>query len=61
MQHGKVIAYASRILKTHEVNYLVHDLELVAMIFALKVWRCYLYESQVLYDICPEGMEMLPL
>jgi hypothetical protein len=37
MQHGKVIAYASRQLKPHEVNYLVHDLELAAVVFALRV------------------------
>lgn len=43
MQHGKVVAYASRQLKPHEKNYHVHDLELVAMIFALKIWRHYLY------------------
>ena len=47
MQHGCVIAYASRQLKSHEVNYPVHDLELVAVVFALKVWRHYLYGSQV--------------
>ena len=34
MQHGKVIAYASRQLKTHEVNYPVHDLELTVVVFA---------------------------
>ena len=43
MQHGKVIAYASRQLKPHEVNYPTHDLELAAVIFALKIWRHYLY------------------
>ncbi|XP_050222329.1 uncharacterized protein LOC126672422 [Mercurialis annua] len=43
MQHGKVIAYASRQLKKHEVNYPTHDLELVAVVFALKIWRHYLY------------------
>ncbi|KAD4586135.1 hypothetical protein E3N88_23736 [Mikania micrantha] len=43
MQHGKVIAYASRQLKTYEVNYPTHDLELAAVIFALKIWRHYLY------------------
>ncbi|KAJ9544424.1 hypothetical protein OSB04_024131 [Centaurea solstitialis] len=43
MQHGKVISYASRQLKTHEVNYLTHDLELAAVVFALKLWRHYLY------------------
>jgi len=37
MQHGRVIAYASRQLKTHEVIYPVHDLELAAVVFALKV------------------------
>ncbi|KAK8675955.1 hypothetical protein V6N13_034013 [Hibiscus sabdariffa] len=43
MQDGKVIAYASRQLKPHEVNYPTHDLELAAIVFALKVWRHYLY------------------
>lgn len=43
MQHGKVIAYASRQLKSHEENYPTHDLELAAVVFALKIWRHYLY------------------
>ena len=43
MQDGKVVAYASRQLKPHECNYLTHDLELAAVIFALKIWRHYLY------------------
>ncbi|WMV20158.1 hypothetical protein MTR67_013543 [Solanum verrucosum] len=43
MQNGKVIAYASRQLKVHEKNYPTHDLELAAIIFALKIWRHYLY------------------
>ncbi|XP_055959732.1 uncharacterized protein LOC126656815 [Mercurialis annua] len=43
MQHGQVIAYASRQLKKHEVNYPTHDLELAAVVFALKIWRHYLY------------------
>jgi len=43
MQHGRVIAYASRQLKPHEQNYPTHDLELAAVIFALKLWRHYLY------------------
>jgi ribonuclease HI len=47
MQHGKVIAYASRQLKTHEINYSVHDLELAAVVFALRVWRHFLYGSRV--------------
>jgi hypothetical protein len=43
MQDGKVIAYASRQLKKHEQNYPTHDLELAAVVFALKIWRHYLY------------------
>ncbi|KAG8483084.1 hypothetical protein CXB51_022054 [Gossypium anomalum] len=43
MQEGKVVAYASRQLKPHEKNYPTHDLELAAIVFALKIWRHYLY------------------
>ena len=43
MQEKNVIAYASRQLKVHERNYLTHDLELAAVVFALKQWRHYLY------------------
>ena len=43
MQHGNVIAYASRQLKPHEQKYPTHDLELAAIVFALKIWRHYLY------------------
>ena len=43
MQHKRVMAYASRQLKKHELNYPTHDLELVAVIFALKTWRHHLY------------------
>ena len=43
MQHGKVIAYASRQLKEYEMRYPTHDLELAAIVFALKIWRHYLY------------------
>ncbi|XP_068319946.1 uncharacterized protein [Pyrus communis] len=43
MQHGGVIAYASRQLKPHELNCPTHDLDLAAIIFALKIWRHYLY------------------
>ena len=43
-QNGKVIAYASRQLKPYEANYPTHDdLELAAIVFALKIWRHYLY------------------
>ena len=43
MQHDKVIAYASKQLKSYEVNYPTHDLELATVVFALKIWRHYLY------------------
>ena len=46
MQRGRVIAYASRQLKLHEMNYPTHDLELAAIIFALKIWRHYLYDEK---------------
>ena len=46
MQNGKVIAYASRQLQVHERNYTTHDLELGAVVFALKIWRHYLYGTK---------------
>ncbi|GKD07303.1 putative reverse transcriptase domain-containing protein, partial [Tanacetum coccineum] len=67
MQRGKVIAYASRQLKIHEKNYTTHDLELGAVVFALKTWRHYLYGTKsVIYNrstkspdnfLHPEGIE----
>ncbi|GJY85329.1 putative reverse transcriptase domain-containing protein, partial [Tanacetum coccineum] len=47
MQREKVIAYASRQLKIHEKNYTTHDLELGAVVFALKIWRHYLYGTDI--------------
>nr|GFA07651.1 putative reverse transcriptase domain-containing protein [Tanacetum cinerariifolium] len=46
MQRDKVISYASRQLKIHEKNYTTHDLELRAVVFALKIWRHYLYGTK---------------
>ncbi|GJS45191.1 putative reverse transcriptase domain-containing protein [Tanacetum coccineum] len=46
MQRVKVIAYASRQLKKHDKNYTTHDLELGAVVFALKIWRHYLYGTR---------------
>ncbi|GJX44349.1 putative reverse transcriptase domain-containing protein [Tanacetum coccineum] len=46
MQKEKVIAYASRQLKPHEENYTTHDLELGAVVFALKIWRHYMYGTK---------------
>jgi hypothetical protein len=42
MQEGKVIAYASCQLRKHKINYPTHDLELVAVVHALEIWRHYL-------------------
>nr|GEU80403.1 putative reverse transcriptase domain-containing protein [Tanacetum cinerariifolium] len=47
MQKEKVIAYASRQLKVHEKNYTTHDLELGALVFALKMWRHYLVREPI--------------
>nr|GEV24809.1 putative reverse transcriptase domain-containing protein [Tanacetum cinerariifolium] len=46
MQREKVIAYAYRQLKIHEKNYTTHDLELGPVVFALKIWRHYLYRTK---------------
>ena len=43
MQNDRVIAYASRQLKKRKENYPTHDLELAVVVFALKIWRHYLY------------------
>jgi hypothetical protein len=43
MQEGRVVAYSSRQLKVYEKNYPIHDLELAAVVHALKRWRHYLY------------------
>nr|GFC35180.1 putative reverse transcriptase domain-containing protein [Tanacetum cinerariifolium] len=45
-QREKVIAYGSRQLKIHEKNYTTHDLELGAVVFALKIWRHYMYGTK---------------
>ncbi|GKF03251.1 putative reverse transcriptase domain-containing protein, partial [Tanacetum coccineum] len=55
MQNEKVIAYASRQLKIHEKNYTTHDLELGAVVFALKMWRHYLYGTRK--DLPKEKLE----
>jgi hypothetical protein len=46
MQDRKVIAYGSRQLRPHEVNYPTHDLELAAVVFDLKGWRHFLYGAK---------------
>ena len=46
MESGRVVAYGSCRLKNHEQNYPTHDMELVAVVFALKIWRHYLYGEE---------------
>ncbi|GJR81560.1 putative nucleotidyltransferase, ribonuclease H [Tanacetum coccineum] len=46
MQRDRVIAYASRQLKSHKKNYMTHDLELGAVVFTLKIWRHYLHGTK---------------
>ena len=46
MQSERVVAYGSRRLKNHERNYPTHDMELAVIVFALKIWRHYLYGEQ---------------
>jgi hypothetical protein len=48
MQEGRVVAYSSRQLKFHEKNYPTRDLELAAVVHALKTWRHYLYGRSVI-------------
>ncbi|GJS21741.1 putative reverse transcriptase domain-containing protein, partial [Tanacetum coccineum] len=56
MQNEKVIAYASRQLKIHEKNYTTHDLELGVVVFALKMWRHYLYGTREGESLKPENL-----
>ena len=46
MQFRRVVAYGSRQLNNYEQSYPTHDMEFVAIVFALKVWRHYLYNEQ---------------
>ena len=60
MQEGKVVAYASRQLKPHERNYPTHDLELAAIVFALKIWRRYLYGEKCFIYTDHKSLKYLP-
>ena len=60
MQEGKVVAYASRQLKPHEKNYPTHDLELAAIVFALKIWRHYLYGEKCFIYTNQKSLKYLP-
>nr|GEY11295.1 reverse transcriptase domain-containing protein [Tanacetum cinerariifolium] len=57
MQKEKVIAYASRQLKVHEKNYMIHDLELGAVMFSLKMWRFYLYGMKCVVFTDPKSLQ----
>ena len=60
MQEGKVVAYASRQLKSHEKNYPTHDLELAVIVFALKIWRHYLYREKGFIYTDHKSLKYLP-
>ena len=60
MQEGKVVAYASRQLKPHEKNYPTHDLELAAIVFALKIWRHYLNGEKCFIYTDHKSLKYLP-
>ena len=59
MQESKVVAYASRQLKPHEKNYPMHDLELAAIVFALKIRRHYLYGEKCFIYIDHKSLKYL--
>ena len=46
MQSERVVAYGSRQLKNHDQNYPTHEMELAVVVFALKIWRHYLYGEE---------------
>ena len=60
MQEGKVVAYASRQLKLHEKNYSTHDLELAAIVFALKRWRTTFTEKSVSFTPITKVLSIFP-
>ena len=60
MQEGKVVAYASRQLKPHEKNYPTHDLELATIVFALKIWRHYMYGEKCFIYTDHKNLKYLP-
>ena len=60
MQEGKVVAYSSRQLKSHEKNYPTHDLKLATIVFALKIWRHYLYGEKCFIYTDHKNLKYLP-
>jgi hypothetical protein len=59
MQEGRVVAYSSRQLKIHEKNYPTHDLELAAVVHALKTWRHYLYGQKCDFYMDHESLKYI--
>ena len=59
MQGGSVVCYESRKLNEHEVNYVTHDLELAAIVHALKMWRHYLLGRKFLLMTDHCGLQYL--
>ena len=60
IQEGKVVAYASRKSKPYEKNYPLHDLELATIVFALKIWRHYLYGEKCFIYTDHKSLKYLP-
>ena len=60
MQDGRIITYTSRQLKKYKANYPTHDLELAIVIFALKIWRHYLYEETCQVFTDHKNLKYLP-
>ena len=61
MQEGKVVAYSLRQLKPHGKNYPTYDLELAAIVFALKIWRHYLYGEKCFIYTDHKSLKYFPL
>ena len=59
MQDRRVIAYAFRALRRHEENYATHDLELSAVVHALKIWRHYLLGNPVHIYTDPKSLKYI--
>jgi hypothetical protein len=57
MQDGHMVAYASRQLRKHEVNYPTHDLELAIVVHALKIWMYYLMEKR--YELYMDHKDLM--
>ena len=55
-----MVAYASRQMKPHEKNYPKHDMELAAIVFALKIWRHYLYREKFFIHTDHKSLKDLP-